>query len=413
MATSKSTLINWFKRGLKPLATQFEAWINSYWHKDEAIPMASVDELISTLNSIGPDTIAALRDGVPTQGNTLNKLYNLITSVGELVGEHDASTGLPTTGSGEGGAIDKGDYWFITTPGTIAGLGDLAVGDVLFAKQADADEASEFFYLPFASIVGDASDTEKGIVELADIDEAVAGTDGNRVITPLTLTAAYRTSQSTGDINFSTPRVYGTESSPVTGNLTHDLTNARLGFVQKIYHEDSAEPTYPSGWVKIAGEYVADELNLIFAEFCGSGRVEYFIINQDAAVGVRYADSGKKRKKYTEWFVNNASSAGSQSFNVFLGYENACALITFHCVSVKVSDGSMAKTDVITAGFHKEGTSNPVMTGFTRLHDEENGGSDMVITPGVTAEYVKIDWSAPTTLGHRITIFADILITEV
>jgi hypothetical protein len=142
-------------------------------------------------------------------------------------------------------------------------------------------------------VINDATESVKGIVELADIDETVAGTDANRVITPLTLTAAYRTSQSTGDINFSTPRVYGTDSLPVTGNLTHDLTNARLGFVQKIYHEDSAEPTYPSGWVKIAGEYVPDELNLIFVEFCGSGRVEYFILQATPREAGIFKKTGK------------------------------------------------------------------------------------------------------------------------
>jgi hypothetical protein len=117
-----------------------------------------------------------LLDGVPTQGNTLKKLYDLITSVGELVGDHDASTGLPTTGSGIAGAIDKGDYWFITVPGTIVGLGDLAVGDVLFAKVNGADEASEFFFLPFASVGGggheirvdDAAFTQRAKLDFID-----------------------------------------------------------------------------------------------------------------------------------------------------------------------------------------------------------------------------------------------------
>lgn len=50
--TAKATIINWFKRGLKPLETQFAAWLDSYWHKDEGIPIASVTNLQTVLNGI-------------------------------------------------------------------------------------------------------------------------------------------------------------------------------------------------------------------------------------------------------------------------------------------------------------------------------------------------------------------------
>jgi hypothetical protein len=63
MITSKSILINWFKRGLKPLASQFAAWLDSYWHKDELIPPDRVDGLISALSLFG-----ALTDLVNTTG---------------------------------------------------------------------------------------------------------------------------------------------------------------------------------------------------------------------------------------------------------------------------------------------------------------------------------------------------------
>ena len=62
--TSKSIIINWFKTGLKPLETQFNAWLNSYWHKDESIPESSVTGLAGALagkqNSLGftPENIA-------------------------------------------------------------------------------------------------------------------------------------------------------------------------------------------------------------------------------------------------------------------------------------------------------------------------------------------------------------------
>src|SRR5688500_19188898 len=58
---SINTLKNWFKRGFKPLQQQFYDWMDSYWHKDEKIPMANVDGLESILNTLpSQEAIAAL-----------------------------------------------------------------------------------------------------------------------------------------------------------------------------------------------------------------------------------------------------------------------------------------------------------------------------------------------------------------
>lgn len=45
MATDRNTLKGWFVRGAKPLATQFAAWIDSFWHKDDTIPIGSIEGL--------------------------------------------------------------------------------------------------------------------------------------------------------------------------------------------------------------------------------------------------------------------------------------------------------------------------------------------------------------------------------
>lgn len=47
----KTTLKSWFSKGKKPLASQFAAWIDSFWHKDEKIPISSVDGLSDELIS--------------------------------------------------------------------------------------------------------------------------------------------------------------------------------------------------------------------------------------------------------------------------------------------------------------------------------------------------------------------------
>lgn len=50
MATDKNTIKNWFKTGLKPIQAQFYAWMDSYWHKDEKIPITAIDDIEAILN---------------------------------------------------------------------------------------------------------------------------------------------------------------------------------------------------------------------------------------------------------------------------------------------------------------------------------------------------------------------------
>lgn len=90
------------------------------------------------------------------------------------------------------------------------------------------------------------------------------------------------TTSTTGTvISFATPQIYNTPSSPATGNITDDLTGAKIGVVQKIYHNDGTEPTYPAGWILIgSGTYTTGVLNLIFAEWVSGTRVEYWIIQE-------------------------------------------------------------------------------------------------------------------------------------
>ncbi len=51
MTTAKNILKQWFVRGAKPLAVQFAAWIDSYWHKDEKIPAVQVEGLQEAFDS--------------------------------------------------------------------------------------------------------------------------------------------------------------------------------------------------------------------------------------------------------------------------------------------------------------------------------------------------------------------------
>jgi hypothetical protein len=50
MATPINDILQWFKTGLKPTQAQFWASWNSFWHKDEAIPVSSIQNLQQLLD---------------------------------------------------------------------------------------------------------------------------------------------------------------------------------------------------------------------------------------------------------------------------------------------------------------------------------------------------------------------------
>lgn len=88
--------------------------------------------------------------------------------------------------------------------------------------------------------------------------------------------------ESTGTvIKFDNQTIYNTSTAPATGNITDDLTSARLGVVQKIYHNHTVAPTVPGTWKLLGADvYTTSVLNIIYAEWCGGTRVEYWITKE-------------------------------------------------------------------------------------------------------------------------------------
>ena len=81
------------------------------------------------------------------------------------------------------------------------------------------------------------------------------------------------------EVSFAENEIYNSSASEGTGNITNDLTGAQLGIVQKLYHEEGSAPTVPAGWVLMgSGTYSTTALNVIYAEWCGGTRVEYWIV---------------------------------------------------------------------------------------------------------------------------------------
>jgi hypothetical protein len=80
--------------------------------------------------------------------------------------------------------------------------------------------------------------------------------------------------------SFSGLDIYNSSSAPSAASaITSDLISAKIGVVQKMYHQAASAPSFPAGWVKLgAGSYVNSALNIIYAEWDISNRVEYWIV---------------------------------------------------------------------------------------------------------------------------------------
>jgi hypothetical protein len=96
MATSINTILGWFKTGNKPTQRQFwDSW-QSFWHKDEAIPQSSINNLVSTLDTkADKSTLKELTDSLTTpisstlqdvlkSGNTYKNTFYDITCEAEI-----------------------------------------------------------------------------------------------------------------------------------------------------------------------------------------------------------------------------------------------------------------------------------------------------------------------------------------
>lgn len=94
-----------------------------------------------------------------------------------------------------------------------------------------------------------------------------------------TLFKPQSTAVTTLTVTFTSENIHYTDSAPGTGNVLVDLTGAKRGLIQKMYHNSGTAPTFPAGFVKKgSGNYQASVLNEIYFEWAGGSRVEYWII---------------------------------------------------------------------------------------------------------------------------------------
>ena len=192
-----------------------------------------------------------------------------------------------------------------------------------------------------------------------------AGTNDDQFVTPKTLeTKPLAVSRTGTSISFDKIAVYNSSASPATGNITNDLTGARIGVVQKIYHNNSVAPTFPAGWVKIEGNYVISIENIIFAEWISGTRVEYWVVNDAPSGFVPYTGA---------------------TANVDLG--------TFHLDAAKGTFTHNGSTDTLTAN-HTSGS-----------------GIGLLITKGGNNEGLKVNKTSGS--GNAATIVGTLEATTI
>lgn len=225
------------------------------------------DHSIETAITDPHGSIAELRGGVNVAGDTLQKLYELILSIGQLVGDFNASGGtLPTTGTGISGGIDKGDIWQITTGGTlpvgVTPINTVTIGDALVARISNPTTAADFYVIK--SAVGQATSSVLGILKLYT-DLLSSNTDGTVtqavIVTAITnLTNALSGKQATlvsgtslktvgnndllgnGDIQFKTVggvSIFGTGNIDAAGGSSSPANAVTAGIV-KLYTDLTA-----------------------------------------------------------------------------------------------------------------------------------------------------------------------------
>ncbi|CAB4152096.1 hypothetical protein UFOVP600_50 [uncultured Caudovirales phage] len=174
--------------------------------------------------------------------------------------------------------LDNGDLYICTDVTT-----STAVWVFQDATTADISDSLNKRYVTDANLttIGNTSGTNTGDETVTTIKTKLGITTlsgSNTGDQDLSTYQPYTTATTGAVISFIVPQVYNSVASPSSSNITDSLTSAKIGLVQKIYHNHTVAPTFPAGWVKMGtATYTTSTLNVIFAEWVSGTRVEYWI----------------------------------------------------------------------------------------------------------------------------------------
>jgi hypothetical protein len=190
-----------------------------------------------------------------------------VNALGNLAGQLNSNDNLNALGF-LAGQSNSGRN--VNALGQEAGQGNAFKNVNLFGYFASADADNQTVFSKWVS------GTTKYLARLsfnnitADRKYELPDASGTIALTSVATTGAV--------ISFDVNKIYNTATTPTALDITNDLTGAKIGVVQKIYSNKSVAPTVPAGWVKLGGDYTVSVLNIIYAEWSESSRVEYWIV---------------------------------------------------------------------------------------------------------------------------------------
>lgn len=151
-----------------------------------------------------PSAIAVITDlstgagtNLATAGAIKTYIDNKIGGLGNLEGGWSAAGGTFPVGSTPTAGTKAGDYWYVTTAGTVNSVA-FNVGDVIIAKVNSASTTLASDWIQLEVNRDQATSTVLGLVTLATSAEVQTGTDTSKVVTPSTLSARTATETRTG-----------------------------------------------------------------------------------------------------------------------------------------------------------------------------------------------------------------------
>lgn len=140
------------------------------------------------------DLVGASGTTLVTSGAIKAYVDGRIASIGTLIGGFAAGSSANFPGDSN---TKKGDYWYVTTAGTVQGV-VLQVGDVVIANQANPTPTNSAHYLIIEGNRDQATTTVLGLVMLATNTEVQAGSNNTKAITPAGLASRTATEARTG-----------------------------------------------------------------------------------------------------------------------------------------------------------------------------------------------------------------------
>lgn len=174
----------------------------------------------SSISIIDSNTMSgASSSNLATAGSIKAYVDSSIANIGNLEGAFAAgsSTDFPV---GAGGTI-KGDYWYVTSAGTVQGV-VLNIGDVIIANKDNASVTSSLDWIFLESNRDQATESILGVIRLATQSETNAGVDDTTAVTPLKLK------------NFIDTRVGGFAANIGNGSATSYVVNHSLNTIDVI-----------------------------------------------------------------------------------------------------------------------------------------------------------------------------------